>query len=119
MDEIDTHISKKNFRNHENPLFLIEIERSWKINEKSWIFTLSQWFFGNLGVNLIHPPTQVMCMPTFKERSPRPPFAVGVQRVPEVLDAAGVRVSPRGGAELDEPERPRLVRVEPVLPRPQ
>ena len=29
---------------------------SWKINEKSWIFTISQGFLGNLGVYLIQPP---------------------------------------------------------------
>ena len=27
---------------------------SWKINEKSWVFTISKMFFGNLGVDHIH-----------------------------------------------------------------
>ena len=28
--------------------------------EKSWIFTISQWFLGNLGGYLIHPPSCVL-----------------------------------------------------------
>ena len=31
-------------------------EFSWKINEISWIFTISQGSLGNLGVYLIQPP---------------------------------------------------------------
>jgi len=29
---------------------------SWVFNEKSWIFTIIQGFWGNLGVNLHHHP---------------------------------------------------------------
>jgi len=38
-------------------------ECSWKINEISWIFKISQGSLGNLGVYLIH-PSQDMCTPT-------------------------------------------------------
>ena len=34
-------------------------------HEKSWIFTISQCFLGNLGVDLIHP--QVLCRPRYDE----------------------------------------------------
>ena len=40
--------------------YFIEIDRfSWKINGKSWILTIYQWFWGNLGFNLIQPPSYV------------------------------------------------------------
>ena len=85
--------------NHQNPRFLIEIDRfSWKINEKSWVLTISQGFLGNLGVEGDHPPK--MCAGlnrttvgnTVSDGRLRPPlglrtscrgrFAAGVSRPP-------------------------------------
>ena len=75
---------------------------SWKINEISWIFTISQGFLGNLGVYLIRPPK--MCaglarrklqkapvrtralMNTFRDRLSD--LRVFLPRVPRILASA-------------------------------
>ena len=53
---IDTQISQYTTENRENPLFFIKWDRfSLKITAKSWMFTISQWCLGNLGVDPHHP----------------------------------------------------------------
>ena len=53
----DTQISQDILRNRQNPRFSIKFDRfSWKINEKSWILTISKGVVGNLGVEVDHPP---------------------------------------------------------------
>ena len=40
-----------------------------KLNEKSCIVTLSEYFWGNLDANLIHPPS---CLQAYSTSSPKP-----------------------------------------------
>ena len=58
MDEAHTQISQENLGNRENKLFSIDP------HEKYLISMISKGFLGNLDVNLIHPPPQVLCTPS-------------------------------------------------------